>query len=281
MSGDASAAKLSRLEQAALRFCKKHYGSQGLKLGEEIHADISWRPNFHLRKGPVIFAVEVSEVLDPTIFKIVANDILHFNRPVALCLACPLGSFQNDTQRTRAKELKKIGIGVITVDDKGDTELQLPCVPLAQHISEELLAERVRELPARLKIAFRAAHETFLVNPGQGLQEAGQIVEAIVDSMAAGAVRKGKLPVSAVKGTSADTIDALWDTLKPQRAALGGARSFLKTYRNIASHPAHSAKEAMKKINSCRDGFFQATGLAGELSVAMNALGYQLRLHLA
>src|ERR1700682_94090 len=168
MTGDANAAKRKHIEQAALSFCKKHYGNQSLKLGEQIHENISWRPNFHFRRGPVIFAVDVSEVLDPTIFKLVTNDILHFNRPVTMCMACSLDVFQADVKRTKIKDLKKIGIGVITVDEDGDTELQLPCVPLAQHISEELLAERLRELPSKLKIAFRAAHDTFSVNPGQG-----------------------------------------------------------------------------------------------------------------
>lgn len=152
---------------------------------------------------------------------------------------------------------------------------------MAQHISEELLSDRVRELSAKLKIAFRDAHETFLVNPGQGLQEAGQIVEAVVDAMALEAVKNDKVVAAAVKGTAAERIDALWDPLKYHRAVLGGARSFLKKYRNVASHPAHSAKEAMKKINSCRDGFFEAIGLAKDLSTAMKMLGYRLRLHIA
>jgi hypothetical protein len=281
MTADANAAKRNHIEQAALRFCRNHYGNQGLEVGKEIDPNISWRPNFHLRKGPVIFAVEVSEVLDPTIFKLAANDILHFSRPVAVCLACPLQSFQNDTTRAKAKELRKIGVGVITVDGNGDAELQMSCVPLAQHISEELFADRIRELSTKLRITFRPAYETFLVNPGQGLQEAGQIVEAVVDAMAGEAVKNGKVKAKAIKGAAANRIDALWDALKQHRGALGGARAFLKTYRNIASHPAHSAKEAMKKINSCRDGFFQAIGIAKDLSMAMKTLGYRLRLHIA
>jgi hypothetical protein len=251
-----------------------------LKVGEQIHARISWRPSFHFRKGQVIFGVEVSEVIDSTIFRLVSSDILNFSRPVALCLACPLDALQADSERSKVKELKRIGIGLITVDNNGDGELQAACVPLAQHISEDRLADRLRELSAKLKIAFRAAHETFSVTPGQGLQEAGQIVEAVVDSMAMGAQKKGKLTASAMSGTAADRIDALWVALKPQRAALGGARAFLKTYRNIASHPARSAKDAMKKINGCRDGFFRAIDVARDLSRAMTTLGYQLKLHL-
>jgi len=281
MTAGANVPKRNEIEDAALRFCKKQYGSQCLKVAKEIHASISWRPTFHLRKGPVIVAVEVGEVLDPTIFKIAANDIVHFNRPVAACLACSLQSFQSDTARPKVKELRRMGVGIITVDNDGEAQLQLPCVPLAQHISEELLSDRVRELSAKLRIAFGDAHRTFLVNVGQGLQEAGQIVEAVVDAMAAGAVRDGKLKAAVLNDTAANRIDALWDALEHHRAALGLARSFLKTYRNDASHPARSAKEAMKKISGCRDGFLQAIGLAKDLSAAMRVLGYRLRLHIA
>lgn len=279
MTADANAPKRERVQKAALRFCKTHYGSKGLKIGEQIHAKISWRPSFHFRKGQIIFGVEVSEVIDSTILRLVSSDILNFTRPVALCLACPLEALQTETERSKVKELRRIGIGLITIDNEGDGELQAACIPLAQHISEDLLSDRLRELSAKLKIAFRAAHETFSVTPGQGLQEAGQIVEAIVDSMAVGAKKKGKLSAGALAGTAADRIDALWEAMKPQRAALGGARAFLKTYRNIASHPARSAKEAMKKINGCRDGFFRAIEVAKDLSRAMSTLGYHLKLH--
>ncbi len=280
MIGDASAAKRRKIQKAALGFCKSHYGLAGLKVEEQIHTTISWRPNFFLRKGSVIFAVEVGESLDPSIFKIVANDILHFSRPIALCLACPLEVFQSNGNTAKVKELKKLGIGVLTVDDNGDANLPIPCVPLAQHISEEFLAERIRDLPNRLRIAFRGAHETFSVNPGQGLQGAGQIVEAMVDSMVSGAIKGGHLNGSVAGDSAANKIDELYEALRPQRAALGGARAFLKTYRNVASHPARSAKEAMKKINGCRDGFFHAIGISTDLSAAMNTLGYRLHLHL-
>jgi hypothetical protein len=279
MTSDANAALRAHIEQGALKFCKEHYGTKGLKLAQEIDSKISWRPNFHLRKGVIILAVEVSEVLDSTIFKIVSSEILNFTRPVALYLACPLRMFQTDVDGVKVKELRKLGVGIITINDRGNAVLQVACVPLAQHISEETLTHRIRELPQRLKVAFRDAHDTFSVDPGQGLQKAGQIVEALVDCMAAGAVKKGTVTATAISGGAADKIDGLWSPLKPHRASLGGARSFLKTYRNIASHPASSAKEAMTKINGCRDGFFQAISLARDLSRGIHALGYQLRLH--
>jgi len=280
MSTDANAIRKARIESGALEFCKQRFGRSGVKTGEEIHSSISWRPTFHLNKGPVIFAVEVEESLDPMILKLVVNDILHFNRPITVCLACSLELFQSDPKQAKIKELRKNGVGLITVDESGDAVMQFPCIPLAQHFSEEFLSEKLRDLPSRLKIAFQAAHQTFSVNPGQGLQEAGQIVEAIVAAMGEAAVKSGALTASKIKSSAAETIDSLYAVLKQQRAALGGARSFAKTYRNTASHPARSAKGAMTKINLCRDGFFEAVRICRELSEAARTLKYSLRLHL-
>jgi hypothetical protein len=281
MTNDANAALRAHIEKGALQFCKAHYGSTGLRVAEEIDTSIAWRPSFHLRKGVTTFAVEVSELLDPTIFKLAANDILSFNRPVSLCLACPLKIFQADTDGTKVKELRKMGVGLITVNARGVGTQQLPCVPLAQHISEETLSERIRDLPQKLKVVFRDAHDTFSVDPGQGLQKAGQIIEALIDCMASGAARAGVVNAGATKGAAAAKIDEMWNPLKQHRASLGGARSFLKNYRNVASHPASSAKEAMKKINGCRDGFVQAIGIARDLSRDIRTLGYHLRLHVS
>jgi hypothetical protein len=281
MSTDINTAKRQRVADAVLEFFKKRFGRGTAKVNQGIDPSISWRPSFHLRVGPAILAVEADDVLDPIILRLAMNDILHFSRPVTVYLACSLEVFVNDPKQAKVKELKRNGIGLITVDDDGDVVMQTPAIPLAQHIHEDVLSEKIRDLPPKLKIAFRTAHQTFSVNPGQGLQEAGQIVEAIVDAMGAHAVRDNVLSASKVAGSAANTIDALYEVLKPQRAALGGARSFAKNYRNIASHPAKSAKELMTKINSCRDGFFDAIKIARDLSGAAKALNYQLKLHLA
>jgi len=280
MSTDINAARKARIEAAALEYCKQRFGRKVVKIGEEIHRSIKWRPSFYLSKGPVIFAVEVEESLDGTIFKLSDNEIRQFAQPIAVCLACSLDVFQADAKQAKVKELKRNGIGLITVDESDGVATQIPCIPLAQHFSEEFLMEKLRDLPPRLKVAFRTAHESFTVNPGPGLQEASQIVEAIVDALALEAIKAGKLPSSAVNSGAADKIDALYDVFKQQRAAFGGARSFFKTYRNVTSHPARSAKEVMHRINVCRDGFFEAVRISRELSQAAKSLSYTLKLHL-
>jgi hypothetical protein len=84
------------------------------------------------------------------------------------------------------------------------------------------------------------------------------------------------------RSAAADTIDNLYGLtpLKDHRAGLGGARSFIKTYRNVSSHAPRSARQAMDKIKKCRAGFFDAIRIAKDLQGAMKAKGMRTTIHL-
>jgi len=186
-----------------------------------------------------------------------------------------------DPKQTTINKLKDHGFGIITVDENGTTTLQYSCIPLAQHISERALEAEIQGLTTKLKVCFKSAHATYRTNQGQGLQEAGQIIEALVNCMAKESVRLG-FGTGVLRSAAADTIDNLYglSPLKDHRAALGGARSFIKTYRNVSSHAPRSAREAMDKIKKCRAGFFDAIRIAKDLQGAMKAKGMRTSIHL-
>jgi hypothetical protein len=104
----------------------------------------------------------------------------------------------------------------------------------------------------------------------------------IVNSMAAQAVKKGHLSAGKAKGALADVIDELYQEvkLKDHRAALGAARSFIKEFRNTASHPAKTAKQAAEKMRKCRDGFYEAIDTAIKLQTVFRAMDYKLSVHI-
>jgi hypothetical protein len=117
-----------------------------------------------------------------------------------------------------------------------------------------------------MKVAFRAAHTTYASDAGQGLQLAGQIVEALVKGIATAMKKKG-LAINPNKAV-ADVIDDIYTEAsfaKYRGAGLGGTRDFIKEFRNIASHPSGSAKLATEKLKKCKAGFFEATKLAKKL----------------
>ena len=136
-------------------------------------------------------------------------------------------------------------------------------------------------LSPTMKVKFHSAYETYAGNEGQGLQQAGQIVEAMVKSMGAHATKAGIISEAAATGAVADLIDALYPTpqFKDHRAALGAARDFVKEFRNAVSHPSNSARNLAEKIRKCKAGFLDAISVAIKLRIVAQRMGYRLQIH--
>jgi hypothetical protein len=202
--------------------------------------------------------------------------------------ACSLDVYQKDPRMARVHLLRDNGFGVITVDDNGQTTIQIPAQPLAQHIPLEgpvgslSLDQKLSGLNSALKVKFRAAHSTYQTSVGQGLQEAGQIIEALINCICAQAEAALVVPVgTTARISTANKIDEMYNTaaFQSHRAALGAARSFVKDFRNIASHPAKGPQQAADKIRNCKAGFFEALRIAGELRAVIQSLGYRVVIH--
>jgi hypothetical protein len=281
MAFDTLPARLRPVAESGLRLIVNRFGRTGLKTDSEIHPSISWKPTLYVKSRSLIVAAEVvDEVIYPPILKIAAHDINHYDRPVSVYVICQLETFQADKQQTTIRLLKKHGFGIITVDAEGVADFQHQCIPLNQHIPEDEFESQIRGLTPNLKVLFRNAYTTYETREGQGLQEAGQIVEAVVSAMAEEAFKKRLVTRGELGNSAADNIDALYKNLPHRRGALGGAREFMREYRNIASHPTKSAAEAMEKIRRCKDGFFRSIRITEALHEAMRQEKMPLRLHI-
>lgn len=272
---------LQEVAKRALAHCRNRYGGNGLRVELGIDSSISWRPTFFLKPERFrIIAVEVDDILYPEALKGAAHDISHYDFPISVFQACSLDAYQNDPKHGKVNLLRRHGFGIITVDDAGQVLMQQPCIPLLQFISTERLESEIGSLTPRMKVAFRSAHETYKTSEGQGLQQAGQIVEGTVESLAKQAVQGGVIKKAQANGALADVVDALYETkpFKPHRAALGDARAFIKEFRNTASHAPGSAKQAAAKIRRCQIGFLDAIGVSTKLKEAAAALGYKIQI---
>jgi hypothetical protein len=91
----------------------------------------------------------------------------------------------------------------------------------------------------------------------------------------------GIIPNAVLKRPLADMIGALYQTnqFKDHRAALGGAREFVKDFRNVASHAPKTAKAAADKIRKCKTGFVDAIAIAIKLRAVMQAFGYKVHIY--
>jgi hypothetical protein len=283
MAFDTFDVRLQTIARKALSFCRSEFGSRGLKTEKEIAPEISWTPSFFFKSARYrIVAVEVADILYTEALKIAAFSILQFHgSPISVYQVCSLQTYQSDPKQAKIAQLLKHGFGIITVDEDGNVRVQRRCVPLSQHISEEDLKAELAGLNPELRVKFKEAHATYLSNEGQGLQQAGQIVEGMISSIATQAASRNVISNAQATGDLADRIDALYATSAFQnyRAALGGARKFVKEFRNIASHAPRSALEAAEKIKKCKTGFLEGISIATKLRIAAKALGYTVRVH--
>jgi hypothetical protein len=275
--------RLQSIARKALAYCKSKFTTHGLKTETEIAPEIGWAPTFHIRPNKFqIIAVEVADNLYPQALKIAAQDIQQYDgSPIYVYQVCSLQVYQSDPKQSKVNSLQEHGFGIITVDDDGNVKRQHKCIPLAQHISERQLQSALSGLNKALKLKFEDAHATYLTNEGQGLQQVGQIVEGIIASIASQAVKQKVIAQAEATGNLADVIDSLYaaSAFKDNRAALGGARDFVKEFRNTASHPPRNSKEAVRKIKKCRTGFLDGIEIAKKLFTVARLKGYTIKLH--
>jgi len=279
--------QLRYVASKALAFCKSQYGGNGLITEKEIGPEIGWRPTFYFSPTRFsIVAVEVDDNLYPEALRGAAHEIVQYKTPISIFQACSLSTYQSDREQKKINILRKLGIGILTVDGAGHVDIQVSCVPFAQHISSDDLDVELADLNDTLKVEFKKAHSSYLANAGQGLQLAGQIVEGLVNAIAAKAAKDRTIP-DRINGKPlsradlADVIDALYETskFKNHRAALGLARSFIKEFRNTASHAPRSAQQAVEKIKKCKVGFLEAIRVAVKLREVVRLLGYKIKIH--
>lgn len=277
--------RLKAVAEKSLAFCRNRYGGNGLAVEKGIAPEIAWRPTFFLKPARfAILAVEVADNLFPEALKGAAYDIVQYDWPISVYQACSLTAYQSDPKQGKVNQLRSHGFGIITVDDDGTTVIQHQCIPIAQHISEDELESSLSGLTPGLKVEFKRAHDTYVTNAGQGVQQTGQIIEALVRGIADQAKRKNVITAAEASAINlADVIDKLYEktAFRNHRAALGAARDFIKEYRNIASHPQRTAKEAKAKLQKCKDGFLRGAGVARKLREAMQQLGYRVKIHIA
>lgn len=271
------------IAERSLAHCRHQFGSAGLVTEQGISPKIGWRPSFYCRSTKtLIVAVEVAENLYPEVLKGAAHDISFYEAPIAVYQACSLDAYQGDRQQMKVNALREHGFGIMTVDDAGLTMIQHPATPLAQHISSQQLESAIQPLLPKLKVAFREAYATYKTNIGQGLQQAGQVVESMVGAISAQSAKNGHISMTAARGNVASVIDSLYqeDRFKDQRAELGAARAFVNEFRNSASHPAKTPKQAAERMRKCKQGFQDAIAAAIKLQKLSIRHNYKMKITL-
>lgn len=275
-----------QVAEPVYQYCIQRFGRSGLKLEMGILPTISWSPTIQVkRSASELLAIEVSEDLYPMILKLIAHDIRQDcpDIPITVYVATPLESYLADAKQLTVRKLKEHGFGLLTVDDNGLVTEQFTAIPLIHHIPLNEFNDCIKTLPHSARVKYKDAYDVYRTNSYQGLQECGQLVEGLVFSLAKQSHLKGWIASKPLKGMAAEVLDAMYEStdnsLKQQRAALGSARSFIKYYRNMASHAPKSLKDTAIRIKACRKGFLDSLGTASELCETHRKLGFPVKLY--
>jgi hypothetical protein len=268
--------------QPVSSYITDRYGKGGFKIETGIRPDLMWRPTIQVNRTKYeLLAIEVSEDLYPMILKMVAHDISREipDVPISVYVACPLDVYLADSKQVTVRKLKEHGFGLFTVDDTGRVTEQFSAIPLIHQIPEVILIDQIKTLPSGIRVKFKNAFDLYRTNSNQGLQDTGQLVESLVYCMANHAHKKNWIS-RPDRMAAATMVDQLYtaNQLNNYRAALGATRNFLKSYRNMASHPPKSYKAAAEKIKSMRSGFIESLNTTVALCAALKELGVTIRV---
>jgi hypothetical protein len=274
-----------RLIDLAKAFARNHFGGAGFRDNEAIADAVRWRPTFLIRPNMALtIAFEYSEILFPDVLSVAVTDLLNYGTPTKTYQICPLSIYLSDRNQTSSNRLRDRGIGLITVDeDTNAVALQFKAVPVTQNITPEDITEALKPIPATWRVLFRAAFDTYISSEVQGLQQASQIIEAIIRGYHSAAAKHGLVKPPAPAASAASLVDDLYASPKCIRARnlFGGLRAYLDEYRNVSSHPTNTAKAATTRIKKCRRGILEACRLAGQAAAAAKASKPRLTIRIS
>lgn len=248
------------LAEAAYSWLRQRYGVSAVKVFDEISPKIPWRPSLHLKANSyTLVAAEVSEERPyPDILAQRMNEIVRFQAPVSVYCVCPAEEFLKRSRQGEVGNLKRDGIGLLTVDRDGSVTRQHQCIPLVQHIPEREFLDAVHPIPKRnVRVQLQDAYDTYLTDPVSGNRAAADILEELINDAARKAARKQIISNNSARKRIAELLDDMYwcEEFKHSRPGIAAARSYVAEYRNTFSHAPKSSKQAYKKYNRCKDGF--------------------------
>lgn len=268
-----------------VKYLKKKHGTNGLKIEQKFSLKVRWLPTIQIKSSTTeLTLVEISETLYPPILATAYASLINeeATRPIRVFQACSLDSYQPDKAREAVRSLKDHGYGLMTVDEAGNVDVVFQAAVLIHHIPQMKFEQSVKGLPADVRSPLARAYDLYRTDAKQGLQHAGQVVEALTHLIGSHAEKSGWLNSYKSNITAAKILDALYSAtdknLVDQRACFGGARQFIKVDRNSSSHPAKSARQARENVASVKEGFENALRVCTELCKAKVALRITKRL---
>lgn len=267
------------LIDAAVTYFSEIYENPVMHRHEEIDPDFRWEPSLHFEANDHLKIIaEASETPYPEIFRLRHPDIVNVHMPIAVYCVCPEEAYLQESRQRDVNNLKAHGFGLLTVNKQGKITRRFLCIPLIQHLPESEFAFEIKGLPKKLRVRLKEVFDSYNHNAGGGVKDLTEIVEALVIEAGKKVAYKGWIDKKETKGSSAQILDAMFGASSCQnaKAAIGGARSYIKEYRHTSHHFPKNKKQAYKKYRDCLHAFRDGIKRLHEFRSAMKDLGINI-----
>lgn len=106
-----------------------------------------------------------------------------------------------------------------------------------------------------------------------GVQTRSELVDGMIPKTTRDSAARGGISNAGSNKGLADVLDALHDQYPNARAAIGGARKFIKECRNLAHHRPKNRKDAYQKYALSQHHFLEGLHTIQSFRIAMKTVG--------
>ncbi|NQU55970.1 MAG: hypothetical protein HQ513_01965 [Rhodospirillales bacterium] len=211
----------------------------------------------------------------PRILRMRHPDVLQFAEPISVYSVCPEQVALELANQKDVRDLEDHGYGLITVDQNGAARRKFAAVPLIQVISNGDFKAQLEGLNTKQKQRIALAYEDYKNKPSTGVTTLTEVIEGLAMQAAKEAARKKWIKSAEAKGAVGDALDAMYGCGKCNnaRAAIGGVRGYIASYRNMNHHWPKNKKKAQQRYTQCRLAFLEGLSQMRNFRIAMKGIG--------
>lgn len=224
---------------------QQRFNTRKVKIEQPFNSKINYKPTLHWKTKTHIIVCEIASSPFPNSVRELFSEVSVKGLPVKLFISYPANR-QNDIRKYReeVKKAKEYGIGLISLNDNNEVEIENLGVSISSHIPQISISHYKKNLRNSIEDAYSVYING---NPRHGSQELGQVIEQIIRNIAIEAKRKGhynngvdpNLPQSAF----ASILDDLIRNSILKQTYLNRVRAYTED-RNSVSHRVNSLKKS-------------------------------------
>ena len=259
MSTDGLTPGHARLRDAAQSCLAGLYGSHRMYVDKPLSTRLEWVPalRFTLYGRINVFVEPSDDGPYPRLLAMKYADVITYPEPIAVYSVCHADAIASPKGQRDVRRLKQHGFGLVTVDPSGKPTVLFEGVPLVQVIPDDEFRCQIKGLPPSIQRQSRACFNDYRTNPANGVKSLSELLEGMIRKAGEDATAKSVITKTESKAPLANLLDSLHAHFVSARAAIGGARKYIKECRNTAHHWPPTKKGSHRKYRDCRHHFLE------------------------